>query len=85
MFGKACAAPLAAFILIAATPPVPAAVALSGGNERTTVASGSSGAGEPAKAERKTCKNFPDTVSRMRTKRLCLTKEQWREFEDAQQ
>ena len=86
MFGKACAASLAALALTAATPPVPAAVAMASADEQRNASSGSAGAAaEPAKADRKICKNFPDTVSRMRTRRLCLTQAEWREFEDAQQ
>jgi hypothetical protein len=33
--------------------------------------------------ERKICKTFANTETRMRSERLCLTKSQWREF-DAQ-
>lgn len=84
MFHKACAAPLAALALIAAAP-VPAA-GLAGSQEGASGPAAASGqAADSARVERKICKNFPDTVSRMRTKRLCLTKDQWREFEDAQQ
>ena len=84
MFHKACVAPFAALALIAAAP-APSA-GLAGGQDREAgSATSSSQAADSAKAERKTCKNLPDTVSRMRTRRLCLTREQWREFEDAQQ
>ena len=84
MFRKVYAAPFAALILAAAAPAVPTA-ALASGQEQQNASGSSGGSAEPAKAERKICKNFPDTVSRMRTKRLCLTQAQWREFEDAQQ
>ena len=84
MFLKACAAPLAALALIAAAP-VPSA-GLASSQDRDNGSSASSGrSADSAKADRKICKNFPDTVSRMRTRRLCLTQAQWREFEDAQQ
>jgi hypothetical protein len=84
MFRKIYAVPLAALILTAAAPAAPG-VAMASNQEQSNAAGSSQESNETAKAERKTCKNFPDTVSRMRTKRLCLTKEQWREFEDAQQ
>ena len=37
-----------------------------------------------AKAEKKTCRTYQNTVSRMKSERLCLTKEEWRKFEDQQ-
>jgi hypothetical protein len=36
------------------------------------------------KAERKTCRTFQNTASRMKSERLCLTREEWRKFEDQQ-
>ena len=84
MFRQACFAPLAALVLIAAAPVPTAGLAGSQDGESGSAASSGQPA-DSARAERKTCKNFPDTVSRMRTKRLCLTQAQWREFEDAQQ
>ena len=38
-----------------------------------------------AKDERKTCKTFDNTTSRMKRERLCLTREQWRKFEADQE
>jgi hypothetical protein len=83
MFRKAYAAPLAALALIAAAP-VPSAALASNDDQRNASAS-QAGDDTSAKAERKTCKTFPDTVSRMHSKRLCLTQAQWREFNAAQQ
>ena len=37
-----------------------------------------------AKPERKTCRTFENTVSRMKSERLCLTREQWKKFEETQ-
>jgi hypothetical protein len=37
-----------------------------------------------AKAEKKTCRTYQNTVSRMKSERLCLTREQWRKFEEQQ-
>lgn len=43
-------------------------------------------AGSPAKAkeERKSCRYFDNTASRMKRERLCLTREQWKKFEEDQ-
>ena len=40
--------------------------------------------GAKQKAERKICRTFPSTESRMKAERLCLTREGWKKF-DAQQ
>jgi hypothetical protein len=37
-----------------------------------------------AKAEPKICKTFQNSVSRMKTERLCLTRDQWKKFDEAQ-
>ena len=37
-----------------------------------------------AKGEKKTCRTFQNTVSRMKSERLCLTREGWRKFEEQQ-
>ena len=42
------------------------------------------GAAARIKAERKTCRLFDNTVSRMKRERLCLTREQWKKFDSAQ-
>lgn len=34
--------------------------------------------------ERKTCRRFEASESRMKSKRLCLTRAQWKEFRDAE-
>jgi hypothetical protein len=36
------------------------------------------------KAEKKTCRTFQNTVSRMKSERVCLTREGWRKFEEQQ-
>ena len=36
------------------------------------------------KAERKTCRTFENTASRMKSERVCLTKEGWRKFDEQQ-
>ena len=42
------------------------------------------GAGAKAKDERKICKMFDSTESRMKREKLCLTREGWKDFERAQ-
>ena len=37
-----------------------------------------------AKAEQKICRRYENTVSRMKAETLCLTKEEWRKFDDQQ-
>jgi hypothetical protein len=48
------------------------------------LAAADSGAGAKAKEERKTCRYFDNTASRMKRERLCLTREQWKKFEEQQ-
>ena len=43
------------------------------------------GAGAKAKDERKTCRTFDNSESRMNRQRLCLTREQWKKFEAEQE
>lgn len=47
------------------------------------VASTESG-GAAAKGEKLICKTFDNTASRMKSTRLCYTKEQWKEFDETQ-
>ena len=41
-------------------------------------------AGAAAKTEKKTCKTFQNTASRMKATRLCLTKAEWKKFDETQ-
>lgn len=41
--------------------------------------------GAKAKDERKTCRFFDNTASRMKRERICLTREGWKKFEEEQQ
>jgi hypothetical protein len=50
----------------------------------TEAATAPAQASPDAKAEKKTCRTFQNTVSRMKSERLCLTREEWRKFEDQQ-
>jgi hypothetical protein len=84
MFRKATMIPLAALVLVAAAPAPSAALASNG--ERQNVTSDQSGGSDPsAKAERKICKNLAGSARRLDTKRLCMTRAEWREFEQAMQ
>ena len=64
----------AALALMAGTP----AVAAKSQSEQPVA--GNSGA--KAKEERKTCRTFESTESRMKRTRLCLTRAQWKKFEE---
>ena len=48
------------------------------------LAAADSAAGAKAKEERKTCRLFDNSVSRMKRERLCLTREQWKKFDEEQ-
>lgn len=76
------AAPIAALVLIAAAP-VPSA-ALASNSSQPQGVSGSQSGQPPAKAERKICKTFYMSGSHARSERLCLTKAQWKEYNDSQ-
>jgi hypothetical protein len=62
---------------------VPAYAAKSENGSALAAADGGT-AGAKAKEERKTCRTFDNTASRMRRERLCLTREQWKKFEEEQ-
>ena len=68
----------AALALIAAGAPAQAAK-----NESArALAAAEGGTGVKAKDERKSCRYFDNSASRMKRERLCLTREQWKKFED---
>jgi hypothetical protein len=83
MTRKILAAPIAALALIAAAP-VPSAV-LASNSQPQSVSSGQSGEAPAAKGERKICKKFYMSGSHVRGERLCLTRAQWKDFNEAQE
>jgi hypothetical protein len=75
---------LPASVALAALIATPA-LANKGHSEAAATASAASA--QPAsddKAERKTCRTFENTVSRLKAERVCLTKEGWKKFEEQQ-
>ena len=48
------------------------------------LAAADAGTGAKAKEERKTCRTFDRTESRMKREKLCLTRAQWKKFEAEQ-
>jgi hypothetical protein len=69
----------AALALIAGAP------AYAAKNESArALAAADAGTGAKAKEERKTCRYFDNTASRMKRERLCFTREQWKKFEEQQ-
>ena len=84
MTRQALLAAAAAFTMIA----TPALASKSRAAEAAT--SGAASASPQAssdvdtKAEKKTCRRFENTASRMKAEKLCLTREEWRKFEDSQ-
>ena len=75
------AAPLAAFALLSTA--VPAAAARN--DQPDAAATQAQASDSDAKAERKICKNLPNTVRRVKSERLCLTRAQWKEYDEAVQ
>jgi hypothetical protein len=71
----------AALALVAGTP---AFAARSNQDEQASAAASDGGSGDSAKVERKTCKTFDNSATRMKRQRICLTRDQWRKFEEAQ-
>jgi hypothetical protein len=45
------------------------------------LAAADGGAGAKSKDERKTCRTFDNSASRMKRERLCLTREAWKKFD----
>jgi hypothetical protein len=48
------------------------------------LAAADAGSGAKSKEERKTCRLFDNSVSRMKRERLCMTREQWKKFDEEQ-
>ena len=63
-------APLAALSLLAVSAPALAKSQDSDGNGSVA-----------AKSEKKICKTFENTASRMKREKLCLTRAQWKKFD----
>ena len=84
MLRKAHFIPLAALVLVAAAP-APSAALASNGEPQNVTSDQSGGSDATAKAERKICKTLADTARRTATKRLCMTRAEWREFNEAAQ
>jgi hypothetical protein len=73
---KAYFAPIAAMAIMTAA--MPAAALAKGQDGQPTNSSASND-----KGERKICKTFASTESRMKSTRLCLTKAEWKKFDAA--
>jgi hypothetical protein len=83
MTRKIFAAPIAALVLIAAAPAP--SVALASNSQPQSVSGNQSGEASAAKSERKICKTFYMSGSHVRGERLCMTRAQWKEFNEAQE
>jgi hypothetical protein len=69
----------AALALVAGSP---AFAARAQGEQASTAGAASDGG--KAKSERKTCRTFIGSDSRMKRDRLCLTRSEWKKFEATQ-
>ncbi|HLL31724.1 MAG TPA: hypothetical protein VK403_12080 [Allosphingosinicella sp.] len=67
----------AALALVAGTP----AFAAKGSQNEQASAAQSAG----SKSQRKICKTFENTSSRMKQQRVCLTREEWKKYDQGQQ
>ena len=76
---KLMCASTAALALIAGAPAFAAK-----SQSQQAAASDGGGAGAKAKSERKICRTFGRSESRMNRERLCLTREGWKAFERTQ-
>ena len=59
------------------------AVVAAGPAAARTKSDQNSGSAAAQKQDRKSCRTFQNTASRMKVQRLCLTKEQWKKFDSA--
>ena len=71
----------AALALLAGAP----AYAAKSQSQQAVDRGGDGGGSGKAMSERKTCQFFDNTASRMKRVRLCLTREEWKKFEEGQQ
>ena len=82
MSTKLIFASTAALALIAGAP----AYAAKGEDSTRALAAAADGSvGAKAKEERKTCRYFDNTASRMKRERICLTREGWKKFDADQE
>jgi hypothetical protein len=67
----------AALAMVAGTP----AFAAKSQNQNQQVATADAGGGAEVRKDKKICRSFANTVSRMKREKLCLTKADWKKFE----
>jgi hypothetical protein len=71
----------AALAMAAGTP----AFAAKSQNQNQQVAAADAGGGPGEKVERRTCRTFPNSATRMKREKLCLTRAEWKKFQNEQQ
>ena len=74
---KMILASAAALAMVAGTP------AFAAKNQNQQVAASDSGGGGGVK-EKKICRTFQNTVSRVKRERMCLTRAEWKKYQDSQ-
>ena len=67
----------AALAMVAATP----AFAAKSQNQNQQVVASDPGGGAGVVKDKKICRSFQNTISRMKREKLCLTKDEWKKFE----
>ncbi|HEX9948123.1 MAG TPA: hypothetical protein VGA98_11330 [Allosphingosinicella sp.] len=71
----------AALAMVAGTP----AFAAKSQNQNRQVAAADAGGGGGEKLEKRTCRSFPNSATRMKREKLCLTRAEWKKFQNEQQ
>lgn len=80
---KIIATSIAALLLAGAA--IPAAAEPAAGAAASQDGASASDQGAAAKAERKTCRRFDNSARRTQAVTLCLTKQEWKKFEESQE
>lgn len=75
----------AAALTMIATPALAATGrAAEAATSESASASGQASPNADAKGDKKTCRRYENTVSRMKAEKLCLTRDEWRKFDEQQ-
>ncbi len=72
---KMILASTAALAMVAGTP------AFAAKSQSQQLAASDAGGGGGGEKDRKTCRRFKNTVSRMKAEKVCLTRSEWKKFE----
>jgi hypothetical protein len=74
----------AALLVLAAAPVLAERGRPDAAASEATAPSEPTATGAPAKAEPRICRTFENSASRMKSERVCLTRQEWKKFDAAQ-